>query len=78
MFDFTAFDQVFGPSSHFPYDRKFLQETETFRKSFDGALFIDRVLKALGITKGAAVSAPYLHHLLANWMSNSQDIPSKE
>lgn len=51
MFDYTDFDQVFG-SQAFPYDRKSIQEIDTFRKSLDGALFIDRVLKALGLTKG--------------------------
>ncbi|KAL0936775.1 nuclear pore assembly complex assembly domain-containing protein [Colletotrichum truncatum] len=50
MFDYTNFDHVFG-SQQFPYDRKSIQEVETFRKSFNGALFIDRVLKALGLTK---------------------------
>ncbi|KAF9870475.1 hypothetical protein CkaCkLH20_12142 [Colletotrichum karsti] len=50
MFDYTNFDHVFG-SHTFAYDRKSIQEIETFRKSLDGALFIDRVLKALGLTK---------------------------
>lgn len=55
MFSPSNFSHVFS-SAPFPYDRKFVQETETFRKSFDGALFIDRVLKALGITKGMVAS----------------------
>ncbi|GJC87433.1 protein ELYS [Colletotrichum liriopes] len=50
MFDYTNFDHVFG-AHQFPYDRKSIQEIDTFRKSLDGALFIDRVLKALGLTK---------------------------
>ncbi|SPN99211.1 uncharacterized protein DNG_02248 [Cephalotrichum gorgonifer] len=50
MFDYKDFGQVFGQVAPFP-DRTFYQETETFRRSLDGALFIDRVLKALGITK---------------------------
>ncbi|KAK2055465.1 hypothetical protein LY76DRAFT_596015 [Colletotrichum caudatum] len=51
MFDYTNFDYVFG-AQQFPYDRKTIQEIDTCRKSLDGALFIDRVLKALGLTKG--------------------------
>ncbi|TDZ60893.1 Protein ELYS [Colletotrichum trifolii] len=50
MFDYTNFDHVFGSQS-FAYDRKSAQEIDTHRKSLDGALFIDRVLKALGLTK---------------------------
>lgn len=50
MFDYTNFDHVFG-AEQFPYDRKSVQEIDTYRKSLDGALFIDRVLKALGLTK---------------------------
>ncbi|KAK6213112.1 hypothetical protein QIS74_09114 [Colletotrichum tabaci] len=50
MFDYTNFDHVFGGQA-FPYDRKTIQEIDTSRKSLDGALFIDRVLKALGLTK---------------------------
>ncbi|OLN87746.1 Protein ELYS [Colletotrichum chlorophyti] len=50
MFDYTKFDHVFG-SQTFPYDRKSVQEIDAFRKSLDGVLFIDRVLKALGLTK---------------------------
>lgn len=51
MFDYKNFDHVFGRAAPFP-DRAYHQETETFRRSFEGVLFIDRVLKALGITKG--------------------------
>ena len=51
MFDYKSFDDVFGNVAPFP-DRSFYQETETFRRSYDGVLFIDRVLRALGITKG--------------------------
>ncbi|KAL2753244.1 hypothetical protein ACRALDRAFT_1077616 [Sodiomyces alcalophilus JCM 7366] len=51
MFDYTRFDHVFSPSAQFPYDRQTIQDIETYRKSFNGILFIDRVLKALGLTK---------------------------
>ena len=52
LFDYNQFDHVFPSSVGFPYDRKTIQETETYRKSFGGALFIDRVLSALGLSKG--------------------------
>lgn len=52
MFDYTRFDHVFSPSAPFPYDRNKIQDIETYRKSFNDTLFIDRVLKALGLTKG--------------------------
>ncbi|KAH6668112.1 nuclear pore complex assembly-domain-containing protein [Plectosphaerella plurivora] len=51
MFDYNNFEHVFPTAAVFPYGRKSIQETETFRKSFNGALFIDRVLSALGLSK---------------------------
>lgn len=56
MFDYKNFDHVFGHAAPLP-DRAYHQETEAFRRSFDGVLFIDRVLKALGITKGESRDA---------------------
>jgi hypothetical protein len=55
MFDYNNFEHVFPTAAVFPYGRKSIQETETFRKSFNGALFIDRVLSALGLSKGMRV-----------------------
>lgn len=52
MLDHTDFDLVFSPAAQFPYDRKTIQDIEAYRKSFNGSLFIDRVLKALGLNKG--------------------------
>jgi hypothetical protein len=52
MFDFSNFDQVFGSLEPFPYKRSFIQEAEANRRGFEGALFIDRVLAALGHAKG--------------------------
>lgn len=54
-FDYRDFGQVFGKARPFP-NRDFFQETETIRRKFEGALFIDRVLKALGVGKGKAHS----------------------
>ena len=50
--DYTQFEQVFSADGHLPYDRKTLQDIEANRKKLDGVLFIDRVLRALGIAKG--------------------------
>ena len=51
MIDHTQFHEVFKPDLGSPYDQDFVREVEVQRKSFNGVLFIDRVLKALGITK---------------------------
>lgn len=53
MFDYRDFQQVFPAGAQLPYDRELLAEIENSRKTFDGALFIDRVMQALGISKGA-------------------------
>lgn len=52
MIDYSNFERVFGPLNPFPYNRTFIQEAEGYRRSFEGALFIDRVLAALGLSKG--------------------------
>ncbi|PSR88616.1 nuclear pore complex assembly-domain-containing protein [Coniella lustricola] len=55
MDDYTQFHSVFKPEFGSPYgDADLLREVEAARKSFNGQLFIDRVLKALGITKAKA------------------------
>ncbi|KAI1016201.1 hypothetical protein LB504_009188 [Fusarium proliferatum] len=51
MFDYTNLHEVFAESLANPYDRETQRDIEHSRKEFDGALFIDRVLKAVGITK---------------------------
>ena len=51
MFDCTRFQDVFPAGAQLPYDRHLQQEIEASRRKLDGALFIDRVLKALGIAK---------------------------
>lgn len=52
MFDYSNFGDVFPAGLHNPYDRKLQHDVEAHRKHVDGTLFIDRVLKALGISKG--------------------------
>lgn len=52
MFNYTDFHDVFPTGVHHPYDRKLQHDIEAHRKNVDGLLFIDRVLRALGISKG--------------------------
>lgn len=52
MIDYSNFDRVFGSLNPYPYNRTFIQEADTYRRSFEGALFVDRVLAALGHSKG--------------------------
>lgn len=52
MQDYTHFHEVFKPEWGSPYtDPTFNKDVDVYRKSLNGVLFIDRVLKALGITK---------------------------
>lgn len=52
MQDFTRFQEVFKPEWGSPYsDASFAKEIDVYRKSLNGILFIDRVLRAMGITK---------------------------
>ncbi|KAG5811069.1 hypothetical protein H9Q71_005114 [Fusarium xylarioides] len=51
MFDYTNLHKVFAEGLANPYDRETQRDIEHSRKEFDGALFIDRVLRAVGITK---------------------------
>ena len=52
MLDFSQFSAAFPTDGPKPYDQNGVREIETFRKSFDGVLFVDRVLKALGVGEG--------------------------
>ncbi|KAF3068184.1 Protein ELYS [Trichoderma lentiforme] len=51
MIEYTDYQKVFPPGAQMPYDRKRIHEIEARRKELGGQLFIDRVLKALGISK---------------------------
>lgn len=54
MLDITKFDRVFGALEPYPFARSFIQQAESYRKTSDGVLFIDRVLNALGQGKGTS------------------------
>ncbi|KAK6067159.1 nuclear pore assembly complex assembly domain-containing protein [Seiridium cupressi] len=58
MIDYGNFDRVFSPLNPFPYNRTFIQEAESYRRSFEGALFIDKVLAALGLQKVRGLYPP--------------------
>ncbi|KAK4231988.1 nuclear pore complex assembly-domain-containing protein [Podospora fimiseda] len=58
MLDFTHFSTAFPSDGPKPYDPNGVRQIETFRKNFDGTLFIDRVLRALGINDGPKVYPP--------------------
>ena len=58
MLDYTQFQAAFPTDGTPPYDAADLREIETFRKAFNGVLFIDRVLKALGIGEGWHAPTP--------------------
>ncbi len=60
MADYSQFHAVFPLEGQKPYDTNGVREIETYRKSFHGVLFIDRVLRALGIGEGAPSSNPAL------------------
>lgn len=51
MFDYRDFQQVFPAGAQLPYDHELQAEIDNSRKTFHGVLFIDRVMKALGLTK---------------------------
>ncbi|KHN97211.1 uncharacterized protein MAM_04808 [Metarhizium album ARSEF 1941] len=51
MFNYSNFEHVFPPETKLPYDRRLQHDIEAHRKTADGLLFIDRVMRALGISK---------------------------
>lgn len=55
MINYNEFHQVFPAELQSPYDRQLQNDIDSHRKELDGILFVDRVLKALGITKGNLV-----------------------
>ncbi|KAI1810384.1 nuclear pore complex assembly-domain-containing protein [Poronia punctata] len=55
---YLQFDKVFGSVNPFPYNRSLVQRIETSRRSLEGSLFIDRVLKALNLSQVARSYPP--------------------
>ncbi len=54
MDDFDDFEVVFGKNSNIAYEKSAITETKQRRRSLENELFIDRLLKALGIQDGIA------------------------
>ena len=52
MDDFDDFEAVFGKSSNIAYEKSAAGDIKKRRQSLENELFIDRLLKALGIQKG--------------------------
>lgn len=59
MFDYSDFQQVFPAGAQLPYSKELIAKIEQSRKTLDGVLFVDRVLKALGLTKGMLIAVFY-------------------
>ncbi|KAI1378121.1 nuclear pore complex assembly-domain-containing protein [Hypoxylon crocopeplum] len=58
MLDPSQFELIFGSLDPFPYTRAFIQNLEASRRSLEGSLFIDRVLKALNLSKATSHYPP--------------------
>ena len=52
MFDYEDFEDVFGPGEKVEYDGKAVKKIRENRNTLEGELFIDKLLKALGLSKG--------------------------
>lgn len=52
MDDFDDFESVFGSNPNIAYDEETRRKVLQHRRSLDNELFIDRLLKALGVSKG--------------------------
>ena len=52
MDDFDDFENVFGSSSTIAYEKSAAEDIVQRRHSLEDELFIDRLLKALGIQNG--------------------------
>jgi hypothetical protein len=55
MFDITNFDDVFGFDPKYSYSAEAVESIEQHRAAFEG-LFVDRVLKLLGIKRRKSAS----------------------
>lgn len=59
MDDFDDFEVVFGNNSNIAYEKPAVDDTKQRRRSLENELFIDRLLKALGVQKGVS----YIKHM---------------
>ncbi|KAI0179607.1 nuclear pore complex assembly-domain-containing protein [Hypoxylon sp. FL1284] len=56
--DSTQYGRIFDSLDPFPYNRSFVQQVEASRRGLDGALFIERVLKALNLSNAGSSYPP--------------------
>lgn len=78
MLDYTQLQQVFPAGLHSPYDRKLQQDIDAHRKTLSGVLFIDRVLRALGIAKRLSSPQALPSQIKTNIPAYSQGLPSQD
>ena len=52
MDEYDDFEVVFGSNPNIAYEKSAVGDIEQRRRTLEGELFIDRLLKALGIQKG--------------------------
>lgn len=85
MFNYTSFHDVFPTEVQLPYDRRLQHDIEAHRKNADDVLFIDRVMRALGISKGepyligsGAYGALFKNDLADNIAHYSQGVSPKD
>lgn len=85
MFNYTSFHDVFPTEVQLPYDRRLQHDIEAHRKNADDVLFIDRVMRALGISKGelywigsGAYGALFQNDLADNIAHYSQGVSPKD
>ena len=62
MFDYEDFQDVFGPGEKIEYDGKLVKKIRENRTNLEGELFIDKLLKALGLPKGTENSSLRIIH----------------
>ncbi|KAI1420420.1 nuclear pore complex assembly-domain-containing protein [Xylaria sp. FL1777] len=66
-YDYISFSRLFGNLDPFPYSRTVILSIEATRRSFDGSLFIDRVLTALNQGKAVSHYPPKNEGALRQW-----------
>lgn len=57
MDDFDDFEVVFGSSPNAAYEKETQDQISRNRQLLENELFVDRLLKALGIPKGTSYTA---------------------
>lgn len=77
MFDYRRFHDVFPAEIQPPYNRNLQNDIEKYRRSYDGVLFLDRVLKALGIANGAPLRCLSLKINLSDSLSSSKVVSAQ-